>query len=103
MSVRYATLARQDLARIWRDCAERSGIDLAEVLIDRIHDTLRKTLAIFPNAGRSRREFGADIRSFPIVPYVAFCRADDRGVEILRVLHGHRDISEPLLSLLIAV
>ena len=51
------------------------------------------TLAENPSLGRSRPEFGRDIRSFPAGNYVIFYRATEAGVEIVRVIHGARDIT----------
>ncbi|MGH2587886.1 MAG: type II toxin-antitoxin system RelE/ParE family toxin [Dehalococcoidia bacterium] len=50
-------------------------------------------LAATPQAGRRRDELGSGIRSFPVGSYVIFYRPIDGGVEIIRVLHGRRDIN----------
>jgi toxin ParE1/3/4 len=49
-------------------------------------------LAKYPEAGRERPEIAAGLRSFPIGKYVLFYRPIHDGVEIVRVLHGSRDI-----------
>ena len=49
--------------------------------------------AQFPEAGRKRREFGPEIRSFVVSPFVAFDRPTQGTIEVLRVLHGRRDIN----------
>ena len=50
-------------------------------------------LASHPNLGRSRDELAEGLRSFPVGRYVIFYRAIPEGVEIVRVLHGSRDLN----------
>jgi toxin ParE1/3/4 len=45
-----------------------------------------------PNMGRSREEIARNLRSFPVGNYVVFYRIIEEGIEVLRVLHGSRDI-----------
>jgi toxin ParE1/3/4 len=62
---------------------------------DRFHDALNKTLQRLlqhPQLGRARPELGRELRSFPHRQYVIYYRPTDRGVEVVRVLHGARDI-----------
>jgi toxin ParE1/3/4 len=103
MTISYTAEAQWDRSHIWLESAQRFGPAHADAHIARIEATLLKTIATFPSGGRLRPELGAGIRSFPVVPYVAFYRANARRVEILRILHGRRDVKEPLLSLLVAV
>ena len=100
--VEYSVLAKADLARIWEHHAEQVTIRSADLTIQRIEETLRRIVLRHPSAGRIRPELGSGIRSFPIVPYVVFYRIEPRRVRIERVLHGHRDIQQPLMSLLVA-
>ena len=102
MRIHYAEPAQHDLRQIWVACAEHSGASVADALIDRIQETLSRTIGVFPGSGRSRPELGRTMRSFPVIPYVAFYRVKRRRVEIFRILHGHRDIRPPLISLLVA-
>ncbi|MDQ2681224.1 MAG: type II toxin-antitoxin system RelE/ParE family toxin [Candidatus Eremiobacteraeota bacterium] len=100
--MRYSPNAERDLNDIWAVCAENRSAEAATRLIKGIVDSLQTTLVVFPNGGRARPELGRSIRSFPVPPYVALYRVIGRRVEIVRVLHGHRDIQRALLSLLIA-
>jgi toxin ParE1/3/4 len=50
------------------------------------------TLASMPEMGRLREEIAARLRSFPVGSYVIFYRPIAGGVEIVRVLHGARDL-----------
>jgi toxin ParE1/3/4 len=63
---------------------------------DRFLDAITKTigrLAKHPMIGRARPELAPDLRSFPHRQYVIFYRRSiPQGVEVVRVLHGARDI-----------
>lgn len=62
---------------------------------DRFLDAIAKTmqrLARHPLLGRTRPELAPGLRSFPHRQYVIFYRPIDRGIEVVRVLHGSRDI-----------
>jgi toxin ParE1/3/4 len=50
-------------------------------------------LASAPEIGRLREELAPGFRSFPVGSNVVFCRPIRDGVEIVRGLHGSRDIS----------
>lgn len=49
-------------------------------------------LAQMPEMGRKRDDLLPDIRGFPVERYIIFYRVLGTGVEIVRVLHGARDI-----------
>jgi toxin ParE1/3/4 len=46
--------------------------------------------------GKARREFGAGIRSFPVRDYILVYRTIADGVELVRVVHGARDLERVL-------
>lgn len=50
-------------------------------------------LVEFPNIGRSYREFDPTLRGVPRDGYIIFYRAIDDGIEIVRVVSGHRDLN----------
>jgi toxin ParE1/3/4 len=89
-----------DLGSIWHHYAEHASLRVADEVLQRIHATVVRTIAQRPRAGRLRLELGDLIYSYPVIPYVVFYEVDGRRVRILRILHGHRDIHEPLMSLL---
>ena len=60
--------------------------------MDRLVATLTTTLSTAPFAGRTRDEFGLGLRSFPVESYIAFYRVRDEVVEIVRIIHGARDL-----------
>jgi toxin ParE1/3/4 len=98
----YSRKASRDLAQIWQYYLETGGIDVAHDMILKIRNTIQRTLGRFPRSGRLRTEFGPGVRSYPVPPYVVFYVTGERGMYVLRLLHGHRDIRAPLMSLLTA-
>ena len=82
--------AEADLIEIWIYIAQDSPTR-ADKLLDEI-DEKSQTLAQSPLIGRARDELGHNIRSFPIGNYVIFYQSIEDGIEIIRVLHGARDI-----------
>jgi toxin ParE1/3/4 len=54
-------------------------------------------LATMPELGRRRDELAAQLRSLAVGEYVLFYLPQTDGVEIIRVLHGARDLP-PLLE-----
>jgi toxin ParE1/3/4 len=83
--------AKSDLVEIWDYIAEDSETQ-ADAFLDRLDQKFR-TLAQPFILGRSRDELAAGLRSFPVGRYVIFFRTLSNGVEIVRVLHGGRDLS----------
>lgn len=51
-----------------------------------------KALSHFPEIGRARPEFGRDLRSVLVSPYIVFYRIEQDEIQILRILHGRRDL-----------
>lgn len=49
-------------------------------------------IASSPLIGRRRAELGPEVRSFPVDRYLIFYHPVRGGIEVLRVLHGARDI-----------
>jgi toxin ParE1/3/4 len=86
--------ALDDLAEIWAYIADDSVVhaNTFTALIDRKF----KTLARRPNIGRARPELATDLRSFAVRNHVIFYVPIANGVEIVRVLHGARDLEAVL-------
>jgi toxin ParE1/3/4 len=82
--------AEADLIEIWTYIAQDSPTR-ADKLLDEI-DEKSQTLAQSPFIGKARDELRPKIRSFPIGSYVLFYQPIEEGIEIIRVLHGARDI-----------
>jgi toxin ParE1/3/4 len=82
--------ARSDLVEIWRYLGARSSRATARVMQE-IRARFQM-LVDFPESGIRREELRAGLRSFPVENYVIFYFIIDGGVEVVRVLHGRRDI-----------
>lgn len=82
--------AESDLIEIWSYIA-LDNLEAADRLLDVIDDKAL-TLAESPLIGRERKELLPGIRSFAIGNYVLFYQQIENGIEIIRVLHGARDV-----------
>jgi toxin ParE1/3/4 len=51
-----------------------------------------QALARFPEMGRLRPEIAPNLRSTLVHPYVLFYRVEGETVQIVRILHGKRDL-----------
>ena len=73
---------------------------------DRTNDKVRSDListqlyGTQPEMGERRPDLGRKVRHFPVGDYVVFYRPIEGGVELLRVLHGSRDIPAAWRSIL---
>lgn len=90
--VRPAALA--DVADIWAFIAEDS-VNHADRFAALIDERFR-ALARRPHMGRSRPELATDLRSFAVGRYIIFYLPLHKGVEVVRVLHGARDVERVL-------
>lgn len=83
-------LAADDILEIWDYIAEDS-LDAADRWVDRLDEQFR-LLATQPLLGRARPELEQELRSFPFGRYVIFYAPLADGIDVIRVLHGARDI-----------
>jgi toxin ParE1/3/4 len=56
-------------------------------------DRVCQLLAQFPEMGDPCEELGPGVRRFPVGSYVIYYRPIDGGIEVLRVIHGSRNIT----------
>ncbi len=84
-------LAFKDLAEIWSFIADDSEANADRFLVA-LEDKL-KLLATQPRMGRQRDELIPGLRSFPYGRYVVFFFSLPDGIDVVRVLHGARDIT----------
>jgi toxin ParE1/3/4 len=82
--------ADRDLDSIW-SFIRADNPKAADAMIDRLTDTFDMLLTM-PQAGGLRQEFRENLRSFAVENYVIFYRTVSEGIDILRVVHGRRDI-----------
>ena len=85
--------ARADLSDIWDYYAKFVDRQSADKIVRGISDASR-LIVDHPLAGRSRDEIRPGLRSIPARPYVIFYQTRAGVAEIVRVLHGRRDLDE---------
>ena len=92
--------AENDLISLWRYIA-RDNREAAT----RVYEVARQTFAIIadmPTIGtlyQAKRARLAGIRFFPVKQfrnYIIYYRPTARGIEVIRVLHGHMDVRKRL-------
>ena len=91
-TVLRTTQAHLDLVRIALHIADENPL-AADRWLDVIEEKCR-LLAQMPGVGRKRDELGPGVRGLPVGDFVIFYRAFEDGIQVLRVLHGARDIPE---------
>ena len=82
--------AEADLDDIWSFVASRDAL-----VADRLIDAITNQFQMFremPDAGRQRNELRVGLRSFPVGSFLIFYQRTENTIEIVRVLHGARDI-----------
>ena len=90
LRVRISGRARLDLGEAW-DYIFANNLAAADEIIGRILAACQ-SFASTPDIGRLRVDIGEGIRGLPIKNYLIFYRVFPDRVEILRILHGARDI-----------
>lgn len=83
--------AEQDLIDIWLYIADDQPAN-ADHFLERLQEKVQK-LTEFKDLGVERLDLGVDIKSFPVDRYVLYYRSNEHGIELIRVLHGSRDVS----------
>jgi toxin ParE1/3/4 len=83
-------LAETDIREIWDYIAD-DNLAAADRWLDHLDEQFR-VLATQPMMGRVRDELAPGARSFPFGRYVVFYVPLDDGIDVVRVLHGARDI-----------
>lgn len=91
---RLSRKALNDLDAIWDFLVHESGSTaIADGVIDRIADRFL-LLALYPRLGRRRdQDLGNRRRSFAVGDHVIIYRLSGADIDIIRVVHGRRDIS----------
>lgn len=86
--------AERDLDSIGDYIAGRSqSLERAYRVLDAIEETIQ-FVSEFPGTGKARPDLHPDVRQFPVTAYnyVVYFRVTENGIELVRVLHGSRDI-----------
>lgn len=88
--VRRTAAARLDYLDIFLYVAERNPSAAEELL--RGFDNALDTIAELPGTGHARPDLGKDLWSFPVGKYLLFYRPIPGGIELLRAVHGARNL-----------
>ena len=89
-NLRRTKRANQDLIGIWRHIAADNPT-AATAQLTGIERKFR-LLSFFPKIGRKRDDIRRDLRMFPCDSYVILYRETAGSVEIVRIVHGARDL-----------
>lgn len=89
--------AETDLSDIWYYGADAWGIEQADRYADGLF-ALFDLLADFPEMARERSEFTPAVRIHPSGAHLVIYRAEGQGVEIIRILHAHQNLTAYLLD-----
>ena len=90
MTLRLTAIAERDLISIWHYIA-RDNLQAADMLLDDLGAASRN-LEQFPSLGPSREDLGVGVRYLPCRTYLILYRQIHDGIEVIRYLHGDRDL-----------
>ena len=91
LRIAWSREAEDDLLQIWGYLAREASIPRADDQIQKIEQACRR-LSDWPLSGRARDFLIPGMRSIVVAPYLIFYRVLGDSVQIVRVLHGHRDV-----------
>ena len=90
--IRRSVQSKVDYLEIWLYVAEQSRNPRAADKLTNTFDQKLELLAEHPGIGTERSELADGIRSFPVGSYLLFYRSIKNGIELVRVMHGSRDL-----------
>ncbi|MCP4289116.1 MAG: type II toxin-antitoxin system RelE/ParE family toxin [Gammaproteobacteria bacterium] len=89
--VNFTDTAQSDLEEIWWYIAQDNP-DRADSFVDKLAEVCRSPLASMPTIGKPCEELLPELWRLPYRHYLLFYRFNDESLEVVRVLHGARDI-----------
>ena len=93
-SVHRSAKAEEDLIEVWLHIATDNP-QAADHLLDQI-DAKCHMLAEHPRLGQARSDIAQGLRYFPAGSYLLLYRERPDGIELVRVLHGSRYLTDIL-------
>lgn len=93
--VEFTPEAEDELDAVFRWIASDTGLNAARAFSRRVDRAVRN-LADFPEMARVRDEIPGTPRSHSVHPWIIFYEplSEPRGIRVLRVIDGRRDIPE---------
>jgi toxin ParE1/3/4 len=91
LPVVWSSDAEEDLFQIWAYLVRQAARASADRVVRDIELSCRR-LESWPHSGRDRGDILPGMRSISSGPYVIFHLVGADSVEVVRVLHGRRDI-----------
>lgn len=88
--IKRTAQAEEDLIDIWLYIAH-DDVDAADRVLDDIEEKLL-LLTDQPSLGPARPDIAPDLRYLPVRRYLILYRQIADGIEIVRVVHGARDV-----------
>jgi toxin ParE1/3/4 len=92
LAIARSPKARADIDEIWTYIAD-CNLSAADRVADEI-ERVCGLIARHPRMGRERPEIARGIRSFGVMSWIIFYRIHDEFIEIVRVIHGARDLGQ---------
>ena len=89
---RKTAQAEEDLIDIWLYIAKDNPLS-ADRLLDSIEEK-GTLLATHPQLGQERADIAKDYRHLPVDSYLMLYREQADGIELVRVVHGRRLLSD---------
>ena len=87
---------RGDLVQIWRYIREKAGVDTA----DRVEAVIREKivfLAETAGGGHWRKDLTDEsVKFFSVYSYLIVYRPESKPLQVVAILHGHRDVEQIL-------
>ena len=90
-AITWSPEAEQDLFDIYQYLEREASARTAEKYLRQISQSCER-IRKRPLLGRTRNEVMPGLRSVLVLPYVVFYRVSGSSVDIVRVLHGRRDL-----------
>jgi len=88
---RITRLAEADIEEVWLHIAQDRP-SAADRMMNRFHERF-ELLGANPEIGEQRPDLADNLRQSIVGKYVLFYRSKEHHVEIVRVIHGARDVS----------
>jgi toxin ParE1/3/4 len=88
--VQRTAQAEEDLIELWLYIVQ-DNLNAADRVLDEIEECFH-TLADNPLMGRLRPDIAPELRYFVVGKYLILYRSVQNGVQIVRVIHGARDL-----------